>query len=119
MTYGEGSRPGRDGGVSGCDRGIATEARADHEQGEQHTSGHNFIAIIPKNKPEDVRISLSKFNEVDLLNVRTSVEYSEDGERGPSKKGLSVRTAQLPALPKALHKAEQEARRRGLIGGDV
>ena len=75
-----------------------------------------FIAIIPKNKREDIRISLSKFEELDLLNIRVFVDYS-DGERGPSKKGISIRVAQLPALLEALRKAELEARRRGLIGG--
>ena len=74
-----------------------------------------FIAIIPKNKREDIRISLSKFEELDLLNIRVFVDYS-DGSRGPSKKGISIRIAQLPAIIEALQQAELEARRRGLIG---
>ena len=79
MPYGEGRRPGRDGGASGRDRGIAQEARADQEAAQRTTA--DFIAIIPKNKREDIRISLSKFNEIDLLNVRIFVDYSDDGRR--------------------------------------
>ena len=77
-----------------------------------------FIAIIPKNKREDIRVSLSKFEQMDLLNIRVFVDY-DDGTRGPSKKGISVRVAQLPAIIEALQKAEAEARNRGLIGGDA
>jgi hypothetical protein len=116
MTDGEDRRPGRGSGTSEGSRGIAADVTSRPAIDQRTAVAAEFIAIIPKNKREDVRISLSKFNDVDLLNIRVFVEYS-DGERGPSKKGISIRVAQLPALLEALQKAASAAHARGLIGG--
>jgi Transcriptional Coactivator p15 (PC4) len=103
--------------ASNSSRGIASKHTLGPSAEQRTGVGDDFIAIIPKNKREDIRISLSKFNDIDLINIRIFVDYS-GGERGPSKKGISVRVAQLPALLEALHQAEAQARASGLIGGE-
>ncbi|NUB25735.1 transcriptional coactivator p15/PC4 family protein [Azospirillum brasilense] len=75
----------------------------------------SIIATIPKNATEEVRITLTSYNGHPLVDLRTFVEYRTTGESGPTKKGLTVAVALLPAIISGLQDAEAEARRRGLL----
>lgn len=74
------------------------------------------IAIIPKNKLEELRVELSQFNGHDLLNVRVWAEpRNGDAERIPTKAGIACNVRLLPALIEALQCAERKARAAGLL----
>lgn len=75
------------------------------------------IATIPKNSREEVRISLSEFRGVDLINLRIWFD-AKDGDKRPSKDGLALRLEKLPDLIQALQGAEHEARRAGLLAAE-
>ena len=72
------------------------------------------IATIPKNAREELRVGLSDFRGVDLLNQRVWYE-SREGEMRPAKDGYALRIEKLPELIEALQKVEAEARRLGLL----
>ena len=74
-----------------------------------------IIANIPKNRREEIRISLSTSNGHDLANLRVWFT-ADDGQMRPGKSGLAFRLDKLPAVIEALGQLEAEARRRGLIG---
>ena len=75
------------------------------------------IAIIRKNGLEEIRVSLDSYNGHDLPDLRTYANFGGAGERRATKKGISLRVDALPELITALHKAEAQARGRGLNGG--
>ncbi|MGH6978002.1 MAG: transcriptional coactivator p15/PC4 family protein [Brevundimonas sp.] len=77
-----------------------------------------YFDTIAKNKAEDVRVALDAYYGIDLIDVRTWRDVrGDDGEivRVPSKKGISLKVAELPALIAALTAARNEAVRRGLL----
>lgn len=75
------------------------------------------VACLTKNSREDVRIALTEFQGLKLVDLRIYAFLSgENGTKYPTKKGLSLRVERLPALIKALRKAEAEAQRQGLLG---
>ena len=73
------------------------------------------IAIIAKNKLEEIRVGLSQFNGHDLINIRVWAEPRNGGERIPTKAGVACKIALLPELIEALRKAEAAARKAGLL----
>ena len=77
-----------------------------------------IIATIEKNSREDVRIALDEFHGAQLIDVRTFADFTSGGpdDRKPTKKGVSLNVAKLPALIAALERARDEAERRGLLG---
>jgi hypothetical protein len=74
------------------------------------------IAVIAKNKTEEIRVELSEFHGHDLVNLRIWADPRDGGaERIPTKAGICCRVALLPELIEALRQAEAEARRAGLL----
>jgi hypothetical protein len=70
------------------------------------------IAVMRKNAREEIRIELSEFNGYDLANVRV---WADPPNGGP-KTGIACNVSLLPELIEALRKAENAARRAGLLG---
>ena len=78
--------------------------------------GRRTIATFPKSTAEEVRVSLSKFKGFDLVDARVWADPDDgDGDRRPTRKGLCLRVERLPELLEALHQAEEEARKAGLL----
>jgi hypothetical protein len=75
-----------------------------------------LVATLPKNKTEELRVSLDHFNGHDLISLRVWFQ-SQDGDQHPGKSGLALRVQALPELIAALEKALAEADRRGLLSG--
>lgn len=77
------------------------------------------VAIVPKNSREEVRVCLTQFSGLDLIDVRTYADFSAGvvDVRGPTKKGVSLNIERLPDLIAALEAAREEAQRRGLLNG--
>lgn len=73
------------------------------------------ITTLRKNTLEDVRVSLTEFHEVPLVDVRTFAEFGSNTERKATKKGISLKITSLPELRRALEQAEAEAHRLGLL----
>lgn len=76
------------------------------------------VATIPKNSLEEIRIGLDEWKGRDLVNIRVWAEPYEGGERRPTKKGLAVSIAKLPALVAALQATEAAARGAGPLGNE-
>lgn len=74
-----------------------------------------IISTIPKNAAEELRVTLTEFNGHNLCDLRLYAAYRTTGEIGPTKKGITVSVALLPAIIAGLQEAEAEARRRGLL----
>jgi hypothetical protein len=77
----------------------------------------NLIAVIEKNRREEIRISLDEFNGYDLISIRIWAERRDGAgdERIPTKAGIAAKITLLPALIAALQKAEETAQRAGLL----
>ncbi len=78
------------------------------------------IAIIEKNKIEELRITLKEFKGRRYLDIRTYIDpYADEGQgRVPTKKGVTCPLAKLPDLIEVLQKAEVEAQALGLLKGE-
>jgi hypothetical protein len=76
------------------------------------------VAVVPKNKLEEVRIALSQYKGADLLDVRV---YAADegvgayGKKHPTRKGIAIKVSRLPELIAGLRAAQAEAIKLGLI----
>jgi hypothetical protein len=75
------------------------------------------VAIVPKNKREEIRCSLYVYNGMQLADLRVFADCGDDGDRRPTKKGVSVRVEKIRALIDALLATEAEAKRLGLLPG--
>jgi hypothetical protein len=76
------------------------------------------VAAIRKNRLEEIRIGLSRFNGHDQL--RVSAEPGNGVvERIPMRAGIAARVALLPQIIAALRKAGVEARRAGLLNTPI
>jgi hypothetical protein len=100
-----------------------TQGRAERRRATGQSappSEDQFLAIVPKNAIEEVRIALSRFKGTDLVDVRVFAAFSNvpDNERRPTKKGVSLKLQYLPALVEALEGALAYARAHGLLDSD-
>lgn len=74
------------------------------------------IATIEKNSTEQIHVSLSEYRGSDLVGIRVFFNASVTGQDWrPTKKGLTVKIAKLPAILDALKQAESEAKNAGLL----
>ena len=74
------------------------------------------IAVIPKNRREEIRVELCEYRGYDLINLRVWVDlHDSSGDGIPTKAGIAFRVTLIPDLIAALQKAEAEARRLGLL----
>ena len=106
---------------TGAHRGVSESGLAKRDGAEARASVRSSQQLLPaviatfaKNRRETVRITLSRFEDVDLVDVRS---FAGDDHDIATKKGISLRVALLPQLIEGLQQAEAEARKRGLIGG--
>jgi hypothetical protein len=60
------------------------------------------VAVIGKTITQEIRISLSYFKEMALINIRTYVDF--EGEMRPTQKGISIKTSLYPQLWDAIEK---------------
>ena len=73
------------------------------------------IGTIRKNASEDVRVALTTFHDVDLVDIRAFADFDNRGERRPTRKGLTIKIDRLPELIGLLQETQAEASRRGWI----
>jgi hypothetical protein len=70
-----------------------------------------------RNRTEHVRVDLSEYKGHPLVNVRIW-QTGTDGIDRPTSKGIAMSVRKLPALARALAKAETTALELGLLQGD-
>ena len=73
-----------------------------------------LITTIEKNAREEIQVSLSNFKGHDLLGIRVFAE-TDNGDKVPTKKGITCNVKLIPGLLSALKEAEQIAIAEGLI----
>ena len=74
------------------------------------------IATLQKNPRQSLRVALTRYRDMDLIDVRVCVPLGCAAEvLSPTAKGVSLNVAMLPALVLALTAAETKARELGLI----
>ncbi|MEP6968406.1 MAG: PC4/YdbC family ssDNA-binding protein [Pseudomonadota bacterium] len=77
-----------------------------------------IVANLRKDSRERVRVALDQWQGHDLLDIRVTAQLTEATDVWcPTKKGLSVNVAMIPALRLALADAEAQARKLGLLDG--
>ena len=76
--------------------------------------GDVFVAAVPKNKSEEVRIILSRWKGYDLVHLRVFADAAGRPDRIATKSGFGIQVARLPDLIAALQAALVEARARGM-----
>jgi hypothetical protein len=114
--------PGRAGG-----RGRASETFRHHNEGlednpassKSQTHAKPFadrevLATINKNRSEIVRVALTKYEDLDLVDIRIFATFDAADGR-PTKKGITLRVEKLPALIEGLQSALAEVRRRCML----
>ncbi|HUG00645.1 MAG TPA: transcriptional coactivator p15/PC4 family protein [Longimicrobiales bacterium] len=69
--------------------------------------GRDYLTL-PLGRGGELRVTRSTFRGAERIDVRMYVPY-QDGELGPTRKGVSVRVEDLPRLRDALQRAELEA----------
>jgi len=75
------------------------------------------IGSIPKNRREEIRVTLSNFKGHDLVGARIWFT-NEGGEARPSSKGITVNVRVLPELIGLLEDAEKKAVALGVLDLD-
>lgn len=79
-------------------------------------SSLQVVATFEKNRRENVRVALSTYQGVNLVDLRVTVDGAAgDGTQAPTKKGVSLNIALLPQLRRALDEAEAQAQARGWL----
>ena len=82
----------------------------------ENTGDGILIADLEKNATERTRVQLVTYNGRHLVDARVFTTYKSSGQIGPTKKGISVRVDQLPALIAALTEAHSRAAALGWTG---
>ena len=85
-----------------------------HRAAPAQVAHNRWVADIPKNSREVVRIELSTFNGHELLNVRVWFDAGA-GEWRPGKAGIALRVEKIPELQAAIEKAINAARSEGTL----
>ena len=67
------------------------------------------VAVIGKNKGSEVRVALTTFRDQHLVDLRTYLAFTGDGELRATKKGVSLSVTRLRELRSALDDAERRA----------
>ena len=83
----------------------------------QTFADRKVIAVVRKNKTDEIRVAFTTYEGMNLLDVRVFSAF-DGGDARPTKKGIAVRIEKLPALIDALQTALNEAERRGLLNSE-
>jgi Transcriptional Coactivator p15 (PC4) len=80
----------------------------------QAAAANRWIADVPKNSREVLRVELTTYNGHDLVNLRVWYSAGDDDMR-PGKAGVALRVEKLPHLRDAIDKAIAAARAEGSL----
>jgi predicted Zn-dependent peptidase len=86
-------------------------ARQGEAQGEPR---NRWVADVPKNAREVLRVELTTYNGHELVNLRVWYGAGGDDMR-PGKAGVALRVEKLPLLREAIDKAIAAAKAEGIL----
>lgn len=67
------------------------------------------IAIFERNTQEDLRVVWGEFKGQRLLNIRIFTDIPNVANRVPTRKGVTLKSEQIPVLIEALQEAMEES----------
>lgn len=74
-----------------------------------------LITSFPKNKFEEIRVSIKEFKGYDLFDIRVYASTKDGEDKVPTGKGISVNVSHFLELKKAFLEAEKVLRENNLI----
>ena len=74
-----------------------------------------LVASFPKNKFEEVRVSVKEFKGYDLLDIRVYASTKDGEEKVPTGKGISINVSHFHELKNAFLEAEKVLRQNNLL----
>lgn len=77
-------------------------------------SQSDLVAVVPKNKREEIRISLDLLNGNRLFNARVYFP-AQDGTKRPGNAGIAFKVDKLEAFAEAVALALVTAERKGYV----
>lgn len=84
-------------------------------KGAQGSAPDRWIADIPKNSREVLRVQLQTFKGYELCSVRVWYRERDDEALKPGKNGLTLRVEKLPDLRDAIDNAIAAAKAEGSL----
>ncbi|RUX44870.1 hypothetical protein EOA33_25605 [Mesorhizobium sp. M4A.F.Ca.ET.050.02.1.1] len=92
-----------------------TDVTAQHSERPAATaSGSELVAIVPKNKREEIRVSLDLLNGIRLFNARVYFT-AQDGTKRPGNAGIAFTVDKLEVFAEAVAMALVTAEKRGYV----
>jgi hypothetical protein len=73
------------------------------------------VAVVTKTRNEEIRIGLTRFKDMHLVDVRVFAGFEGMQEARPTKRGIRFRIGKLSALIAGLQAALEEAKRQALL----
>lgn len=70
-------------------------------------SDPTLVAVIEKNRAEEIRVALTVYNGKPLIDVRIYSVFGDDPDPRPTKKGIALSRDKLGELIEALQAAER------------
>ena len=78
------------------------------------------VATIPKTARQEIRVMFKEYRGSQFADVRIFEEFAGTCDaKSPTKSGVALSFATLPALADALAEAVTQAKALGLIGGEA
>ena len=74
-----------------------------------------LVASFPKNKFEEVRVSVKEFKGYDLLDIRVYAATKDGEDKVPTGKGISINVTHFMELKSAFLEAEKVLRDNDLL----
>jgi hypothetical protein len=71
---------------------------------EEVMSNEKLVAQIKKNSKEEIRIAVSTYKDIPLIQIRTYASYGEGDEFKATKKGVAMNVNLLPQLLESIDK---------------
>ena len=70
---------------------------------------NNAIAIFERNAQEDLRVLWGEYRGQRLLNIRIFMDIATVDHRVPTRKGVTLKPEQIPAMIEALQQAMEDS----------
>jgi Transcriptional Coactivator p15 (PC4) len=91
------------------------ENRENSPRAQVASDANRWVADVPKNSREVLRIQLTEFKGYELVNLRIFYRPDDGEDLRPGNKGFTLRVEKLLELRAAIDKAIERARADGLL----
>lgn len=94
---------------------MKQQSRAEQDAPQVQSNANRWVADVPKNSREVLRIQLTEFKGYELVNLRIWYRPDDGDELRPGNKGFTLRVEKLLELRAGIDQAIEQARREGLL----